>query len=272
MLIRSNRAKGIILRGLSLMMLTVVLVGGTYGKAFADEKGLAIAREGDRRESGFLDYSVLMVMTLRSAEGKEANRQMRMLNLEVKGDGDKSLLIFDSPKDVEGTALLTWSHKFKDDDNWLYLPSLARVKRIASNNKSGAFMGSEFAFEDISSPEVEKYNYSFIEEARLDGRLCTVVEQVPTYANSGYSRLRVWRDAAEYRIIKIDYYNSRNELCKTQRLYDYKLYLDRFWMPDRLEMVNHLTGRSTTLLCKNYKLRNGYKDRDFNQSALERAR
>lgn len=238
----------------------------------AADQGLAIAREQDRRESGFGDYSVLFSMTLRTADGKEAQREMRMLNLEVDGDGDKSLTIFDAPKDVQGTALLTWSHKVGDDDTWLYLPSLARVKRLASNNKSGAFMGSEFAFEDFTSQEVEKYSYRYLKDEKLDGMDCTLVEQVPTYPNSGYSKQVVWRDKAEVRVQKVDYYDRRNELLKTVRQSEYKKYLDRFWFPGRFEMVNHKTGRSTTLLMKNYKFRNGYTARDFDQTSLERAR
>lgn len=254
---------------------TLTLLGALPLGASADpavERGLAIAREQDRREKGFGDYSAILAMTLRNADGKEAHREMRMLDLEVAGDGDKSLTIFDAPKDVEGSALLTWSHKTADDDIWLYLPSLARVKRIASNNKSGAFMGSEFAFEDIGSPEVEKFSYRYLGEEKLDGQDCTMVEQVPTYANSGYSKQIVWRDKAEYRALKVDYYDRRSELLKTLRLLDYKRYLERFWYPGRYEMVNHKTGRSTTLLMKQYKFRNGYTPRDFDQTSLERAR
>ena len=261
-----------LLMALSLMF---VLFFGAFSSSSADsaaEKGLAIAREQDRRESGFGDYSAILLMTLRTADSKEALREMRVLNLEVEGDGDKSLTIFDAPKDVEGTALLTWSHKTTDDDVWLYLPSIARVKRIASNNKSGAFMGSEFAFEDVTSQEVEKFSYRYIENSQLDGQDCTVVEQVPTYANSGYSRQIVWRDKTEYRIQKIDYYDRRNELLKTVRLYDYKRYLDRIWFAGRFEMVNHKTGRSTTMVFNDYKFHNGYTARDFDQTSLKRAR
>jgi len=94
-------------------------------------------------------------MTLRNRAGKESLRNVRIKNLEVDGDGDKSLSIFDEPADVKGTTSLTWSHSDKPDDQWLYLPALKRVKRISSKNKSGPFMGSEFAFEDIGSQEVD---------------------------------------------------------------------------------------------------------------------
>ena len=97
-----------------------------------------------------------MVMTLKNRAGKTSRRIIRIKTLESKGDGDKSLSLFDEPADVKGTSMLTYSHGLKPDDQWLYLPALKRVKRINSRNKSGPFMGSEFAFEDLGSQEVEK--------------------------------------------------------------------------------------------------------------------
>ena len=133
------------------------------------EQGLAIAKEADLRDKGFGDSSATMKMILRNRQGDESTREVRVRTLEVDGDGDKSLSIFDSPADVKGTAFLTFSHILKPDDQWLYLPALKRVKRISSKNKSGPFMGSEFAYEDISSDEVEKYTYKYLRDETLDG-------------------------------------------------------------------------------------------------------
>lgn len=263
-------------------VLKSILVGAGLGLALMagppawaetpEEKGLAIAREADRRADGFGDNASRLAMTLRSAEGKEALREMRYSSLEKPGDGDRSLIVFDTPKDVEGTALLTFSHKTADDDVWLYLPSLSRVKRIASNNKSGAFMGSEFAFEDIGSQEVEKFKYKYLRDETLDGMPCSVIEQVPTYANSGYTKQIVWHDQAEFRVQKIEYYDRKDTVLKTLRSSEYQKYLERYWQPGRMEMVNHQTGRSTTLLLQDYKFRNGYTERDFDQASLQTAR
>jgi len=129
-----------------------------------EEKGLAIAQEAERRDLGWESSEATMEMILRNRHGQESTREMRSRSLEVADDGDKSLIIFDHPRDVRGTALLTFSHKTGDDDQWLYLPALKRVKRIASSNKSGPFMGSEFAYEDISSQEVEKYTYKYLRD------------------------------------------------------------------------------------------------------------
>ncbi|MDX2456508.1 MAG: outer membrane lipoprotein-sorting protein, partial [Gammaproteobacteria bacterium] len=134
-----------------------------------EEKGLAIAQEADRRDSGFRNYTNDVQMILKNKQGQESVREIRSRTLEVDDDGDKSMTIFDQPRDIKGTALLSFTHKTGPDDQWLYLPALKRVKRIASDNKSGPFMGSEFAFEDITSQEVDKYTYKFIRDDTLNG-------------------------------------------------------------------------------------------------------
>ena len=146
-------------RLLLILTMSLLLLPLAAGAESPEEKGLAIAREADRRDTGFGDSTANLLMVLRNRHGQESVRNIRVRTLEVEGDGDKSLSIFDNPKDVKGTAFLTFGHKVGDDDQWLYLPALKRVKRISSRNKSGSFMGSEFAYEDISSPEVEKYTY-----------------------------------------------------------------------------------------------------------------
>lgn len=237
-----------------------------------EQKGLEIAQESDRRNDGYGDSSATMQMILRNRQGEESKREIRSRALEVKDDGDKSLIIFDQPKDVEGTALLTWSHKTADDDRWLYLPALKRVKRIAGNNKSGPFMGSEFAYEDLGSQEVEKYTYKYLRDDKLDGRDVFVFERYPVDKESGYTRQIVWMDKAEYRAQKIEFYDRKQSLLKTLSFQDYQQYLGKYWRPGRLDMVNHQTGKSTTLLFRDYKFRNGYSERDFDQNSLKAAR
>ena len=237
-----------------------------------EEKGLAIAIEGDRRYDGFHDFKVDLVMTLKNRQGEKSVRFMRNRTLEVKEDGDKSLVIFDRPRDVKGTALLNFTHAKGNDDQWLYLPALKRVKRISSANKSGPFIGSEFAYEDITSQEVQKYTYKWLHDEDYEGRKCFVVERYPAYENSGYTRQVVWVDQKEYRIAKIDYYDRKNSLLKTQTFNGYRLYLDKYWYADDFFVVNHQTGKSTYLKWKDYKFRVGLEDKDFNKNSLKRVR
>ncbi len=238
----------------------------------AEEKGLTIAKEADKRDNGFGDFTANLIMTLRNKQGEESIRDMRSKTLEVEDDGDKSLTIFDRPQDVKGTALLTFTHKVGSDDQWLYLPALKRVKRIASNNKSGPFMGSEFAYEDISSQEVEKYTYKYLRDEQLDGEDMFVLERYPVDKKSGYTRQVVWIDKSEYRERKIDYYDRKNSLLKTLTFSDYNKYLDKFWRASTMDMINHQTGKSTRLSWSDYKFGTGLTPRDFDRNSLKRAR
>ncbi len=237
-----------------------------------EERGLAIAMEADRRDTGWGDSRADMKMILRNRQGETSERAIRVRALEVQGDGDKSLTIFDQPADVSGTAFLSYTHATRPDDQWLYLPALKRVKRIASANKSGPFMGSEFAYEDIGSQEVEKYTYRYLQDDAVDGQEAFVVERIPQYKYSGYTRQIAWLDKEHYRVIKVEYYDRKNALLKTLTVSDYRRYLDRYWRAHRMDMVNHQTGKSTTLLWNDYRFGNGYTDRDFDQNTLKRIR
>jgi outer membrane lipoprotein-sorting protein len=253
---------------LTIFMMPVVSVGET-----PEEKGLAIAREADRRENGFHDFTADMHMTLRNRHGEESTREIRVRTLEVEGDGDKSLIIFDNPRDVKGTAFLNYTHKAGDDDQWLYLPALKRVKRISSRNKSGSFMGSEFAYEDIASQEVEKYTYKWVRDEVYDGQECFVVDRYPVdRKNSGYTRLETWIDKQEYRPLKVEYYDRKNLHLKTLTIGDYKKYLNRYWRAGTMKMVNHQNGKSTDLVWSNYTFRTGLTENDFSKNSLKRAR
>ena len=256
---------------LTVMVALMPLVNSAELRAeTAEEKGLAIAREADRRGDGFNDFVADMEMTLRNKQGEETKRKIRIRTLEVASDGDKSLSIFDDPPDVAGTAMLTFSHKTQPDDQWLYLPALKRVKRIASNNKSGPFMGSEFAYEDIGSQEVEKYTYKYLRDEKCNGMDCVVFERYPVDKNSGYTRQIVWLDKQEYRQQKIEYYDRKNALLKTFTAPEYRRFLENHWRPMEIFMENHQTGKSTRLFWKNYRFRTGLKDKDFQVDDLMR--
>lgn len=238
----------------------------------AKEMGLAIAVEADRRDTGWKDWTARLDMVLRNRQGQESLRRMRMRSLEVADDGDKSIIVFDRPKDIDGTALLTFSHKSGADDQWLYLPALKRVKRISSANKSGSFVGSEFAYEDLSSQEVEKYTYKYLRDDTVDGAAFFVIERYPVDENSGYTRQIVWIDKAEYRVHRIEYYDRKESRLKTLLMSDYRQYLDKYWRAHKLAMVNHQSGKSTDLLWNDFAFGTGLRDRDFNRNSLKRIR
>lgn len=258
---------------LTMMILaSSAMVSSAYAET-PEQKGLRIANAADASDAGFTDFTAQMVMTLKNRAGKTSRRNIRIKTLEGKNDGDKSLSLFDEPADVKGTAMLTFSHGLKADDQWLYLPALKRVKRINSRNKSGPFMGSEFAFEDLSSQEVNKYKYKFLrEEACGVGNKwkCHVIERTPAYKYSGYTKQVVWVDTKEYRAPKIMFYDRKNALLKTLTTTNYKQYAGKHWRPAVMNMQNHQSGKSTVLQYANYKFKTGLSQRDFNKKSLAR--
>ncbi len=237
-------------------------------------EGLRIATEWDARDQGFGDTRAFMKMELENRHGQKSIREMRTDTFEVPGqdDGDKSLVLFQKPRDVKGTAFLSFAHIQEPDDQWLYLPALKRVKRISSKNKSGPFVGSEFAYEDLSAQELKKYTYKWLQDEACGDAQCYVVEQTPTYKNSGYTRMVVWYDKAEYRQQKIEYYDRKKSLLKTLTYGDYRKYLDKYWRPHDMYMVNHQTGKKTRLKFEKIDFRVGLTDKDFSKNSLKRAR
>ena len=237
-----------------------------------EDKGLRIAREASARDDGFRDFTAGMTMVLRDRHGRESVRRMRFKVLEVPGNGDKSLFVFDQPPDVRGTALLTHAHVNTQDDQWLYLPALKRVKRINAARRSGSFMGSEFSYEDMSSHEVEEYTYRYLRDEPCGDLTCTVIEQVPLDRKSGYSRKLVWQDTDELRTWKLELYDRRGSHLKTLTLANYRQYLDRYWRAGEQTMVNHLTGASTVLQWTDFRFRTKLDDDEFTRTALRRVR
>jgi outer membrane lipoprotein-sorting protein len=237
-------------------------------------RGLAIAQENDRRDKGWGDARADMKMVLTNASGETSERALRFMMLENTdpNDGDWSLMTFDLPRDIEGTALLTYSHIKDPDDQWLYLPTVKRVKRISSTNKAGPFVGSEFAFEDFSTQQIGKFSYKWLKDEPCGDRTCHIVERIPQYEDSGYTRETVWIDATDYQFRKIDYYDRKDALLKTLTCGNYTLYEGKYWWPLELEMVNHESGKTTKLIWQAYKFHTGLTKDDFTTASLERAR
>jgi len=258
-----------------LVATMVVMAAGPMLRAgqTPEEKGLAIVQDADRRYCGYGDSVASLRMVLRNKQGQASERELRIRALEVPGDGTKSLCIFDSPADVKGTILLTHAHKDQPDDQWLYLPAVERVKRIAAESKSGSFMGSEFSYEDIATQTIEKYSYKWLRDEKLDDQECHVIERRPLdRRNSAYTRQIVWMDVENLRMFKIEYYDRRNALLKTLTFRDYRKYLGQFWRPHEMTMVNHPTGKSSQLLWSDYAFRQGLTENEFNRQNLTRIR
>jgi Outer membrane lipoprotein-sorting protein len=256
-----------------LIIASAVLVSFTINAQTPEEKGLNISKKAEAADNGWGNSAQTLTMTLKNKNGQTTTRKTHGYSMEVEKDGDMSMTIFDTPKDVKGTASMTYTHKVGDDDQWLYLPSLKRVKRISSSNKSGPFMGSEFAFEDLSSQEVEKYKHKYIGLVKLSGVVCYKIERYPVSKTSGYKKVVAYLNKTNYRPEKFIFFDRKGSKLKTLTYSGYKQYLGKYWRPNTMKMVNHLSGKETQLKFENYKFNDpAVTAESFTQNSLKRAK
>ena len=258
----------------SAAALLLLLMAAPAAAETPEEKGFAVAARNDRSDRGFADSRVEMKMILRNAAGQESTRTLALNTLEIPDEqvGDKTLIVFDSPADIDGTALLSHAKILDPDNQWLYLPALKRIKRISSVNKSGPFVGSEFAFEDFTALELNKYTYRYLREEPCGALTCDVVERKPRYEHSGYTRQVSWVDQRDFQVRKVDFYDRRGDLLKTLEQKNWKRYQNKYWRAHLLAMTNHQTKKSTDLVFGDYQFKTGLRDRDFVKNVLKRIR
>ncbi|MEM9723905.1 MAG: outer membrane lipoprotein-sorting protein [Pseudomonadota bacterium] len=250
---------------------TLALADAALTSADPKERGYAIAARSDATDAGFGASSVRLAMTLTDPRGRKTTRELQIDTLEKsgEGDGDWSVTRFFSPPDVEGTALLSQARILDSDNQWLYLPALRRTKRISSANKSGPFVGSEFAFEDLTASELGKYEYIYLGTETLgDGTEVDKLQCNPLYERSGYTKLHCFFDTETFQARRLEFFDRGGRLLKTLDLQAYRQYPGGYHRSHRQTMQNHLTGKSTTLTFEDFDFGVRLSRRDFEPAAL----
>ncbi|MBU0550848.1 outer membrane lipoprotein-sorting protein [Myxococcota bacterium] len=169
-----------------------------------------------------------MTMILTDGGGRERRRVVRSASMLFKG-GQRQLMSFDSPLDIKGTGLLTIDHDDgdKDDDQWLYLPSLHKSTRISSGEKSGAFMGSDFTYADMTRADPAQYEYTLLSgEVVEEGETCWLIEARPKTARAkketGYLKSHIWVSKAKRLPYQMKMWVKRGKKLKYVTLRDFK--------------------------------------------------
>ena len=247
-----------------------------YAGLSPTDRGKAVYAEVDQKHGplmgyggpGYGDSQSKFTAVITTDSGKQFTREVRLKYLENSPDGNMRIVVFDKPRDLKRHALLTISHKQGLDEQWSYDPETKQVARMNSNNAFTPFSGSEIAFEDISSQDIDKYRYEFVREENYQGKTIQIVNRFPKDRHSGYSRLETWVDADTYLVSKVDYYDKSGKLLKTLSLNGYQLYDDKYWRAQNMFMKNHQNGRSTKLTWSDYRFNTGLSKNDFNPSSL----
>lgn len=263
-----------IFSGALLLSVTAVAEAKTAdeltGSGSAEEKGQAIAAELGARNAGYKDLGGTVEMVLRDAGGGEAKRgfSLKVLEKPVAGGGDYSLIVFDSPADVKGTSVLSHAKLGDEDEQWLFLPSVHRAKRISSSNRTGSFVGSEFSFEDLTASEGRKYTWKYLGTEPCGEQKCLTVEATPKDASSAYSKRVLRIDSQELRIFSTELYDRKGAKMKTLSYDGYKKLNGRYWRAQTWTMKNHQSGKSTVITFTSMKLGNGFSESDFASGKL----
>ena len=183
--------------------------------------------------SGFVGE---VTMTLVGARGEKRVRKMSVRSrLRENGVDSAVMTRFSQPADIKGTGFLQIENRAANDDIWVYLPALAKTRRLASNNKRDSFFGTDFSYGDILLPAVAKYEHTQLRQEMIDGSECYLIESRPrdekTRTDTGYSRKLTWVDTRSFVERKVEYFDMNGELIKTQLTFDVKAVDAGRWMP-----------------------------------------
>lgn len=162
------------------------------------------------------DMMAKVTMKLINKQGKMRERSLTMLRMD-QGDGgeQKYFIYFHRPEDVRGTVFMVYKHVGKDDDRWLFIPSVNLTKRIAASDKRSSFVGSDFTYEDVSGRNPAEDNHTLLREEAVDGKAAYLVKSVPKEGGGiDFAYRLTWVDKGSYLPLKEEHYNSRGEVYR----------------------------------------------------------
>ena len=209
-----------------------------------------VMRRVDEREAGDSSVSDITLVLI----DKRERQRIRNLKLYSKnyGEDTKTLSLFESPADIRGTAYLNfdWNDSLRDDDSWLYLPALQRVKRLASSDTSDSFLGSDFTYADINGFEIDWYDYSFVNESEMiDGEDCWVIEMIAksefkdrAEEATGYSKMQSWVSKEKFIQLRGQFWELRGNRIKFFTASEIELVED-IWTVKRLQAITTRNDR-----------------------------
>ncbi|MFN0318093.1 MAG: outer membrane lipoprotein-sorting protein [Burkholderiales bacterium] len=227
--------------------------------------------------SKVLDSVSDATFTLANKAGQERVRKtFGTTKLQGNGIDNMRMTRFLSPPDVKGTVSLLIEHAASEDDIWIYLPALKKVRRLVASNKKDSFVGTDFSYGDIIGHKVEEWDHKLLREEQLDGQWCYVIESLPKTAavktNTGYSKRVGWIRKDNFVAVKGEFWDEAGKPLKTATFTDVR-HVDparNRWQPMVLRVGNLQTGHRTTIQLENFKVNQQVKDEFFTTRYMER--
>ncbi|GAD07139.1 hypothetical protein HQ45_00300 [Porphyromonas crevioricanis] len=241
--------------------------------SFAQKTGRDVMQKVKDRSDGDTRQSELG-MTLINKRGSTRERKLLSYSIDMgKGKKDrKTILFFLYPGDVKGTGFLTWDYDSadKEDDRWLYLPSMKKVRRISgSSAKKDYFMGSDFTYDDMGGRHVDEDTHFLLAEETLAGHKCWKVESKPRDNRDVFSSKMTWVRQDCLIPVKVEYYDKMGKLHRRLELSEISK-VNGFWVAKKMHMTNVQNGHQTILEIKNPKFDLPLDESKFNVATLEK--
>ena len=238
--------------------------------------GEEIARRINARNEGEV-VSRLVTMAMTDRNGTERVRETKSFR-KYFGKEKRTVIFYLSPSNIKDTAFLTYDYPEadRDDDQWLYLPAVRKVRRISASDRGDYFLGTDFTYEDIRKETkvgIEDYSWKTLGEEIVDGHRCFLVEQIPvnekTAKELGYSKVQSWVDAEIWMVRQSKFWDVAGNPLKTNQLKDIRPIQD-IWTAHQLLSENHKTGHKTVFTFKDVDYGQSVKDEMFTEDALRR--
>ncbi|MBF0118515.1 MAG: outer membrane lipoprotein-sorting protein [Desulfobacterales bacterium] len=253
-----------------LTLLFVILISW---QAYAAEDGKEIMKKQKEMHKVKLELGQETMLLVDSKTNNKEKRTVKRYTKDVGDELNRYLVVFFEPSDVKGTALLTWEQKNNKNDQWLYMPALGKMQRIADAGKTNYFMGTDFTYEDMEPEKLESYNYTVIRTEKINHDKqdydCYVIEAKPAtpekIKQSGYSKRILWITKDNLLTLKAEFYNKREQLQKTYSAYDYTKITGTIWRPKKTLMDNTSKNHKTLTMTNERKINEPIDDSVFTE-------
>nr|WP_321265579.1 outer membrane lipoprotein-sorting protein [uncultured Sulfurimonas sp.] len=258
-----------------MILKTLLITAFTTASLFAISGEEIAQRVHDRDDGDNSTSNMRMILT-----DKNNNERVRDLKTYTKDKGEDTLklMFFLTPADVRNTGFLTYDYEDsdKDDDQWLYLPELKKVKRIASSDKSSSFMGSDFTYSDMTSRNVKDYTYRIMKEPTIGGhktwQLLVTPKTIKTVEETGYTKSIIFVRQDNFVIIQALHYIKAGKKLKYMQILDLQK-IDNVWTTKKMQMTTKKgkkTLHKTVFEFSDIKYNQDLKESFFTTRTIER--
>jgi outer membrane lipoprotein-sorting protein len=258
----------------SRLLVTLLLLLPLFSAPAAQESAEWVARQVRDRSAG-RDSRAELRMRLFDSHGRVRERALTMLRMRgEKEKGDRALIRFTYPNDIRNTAFLVWEHPDTDDERFLYLPALGRVRRISGQEKDESFVGSDLSYEDIGGRDISDYTYAFTADDTSwlapDGskRPAWLLESRAKDKNAELPRSVSFVLKDSFVISAADIFNRRNERVKHFEVRKLER-VEGIWTVLDLVMSNERDNTRTELTTSSIDYNVGLTENDFSRRQLE---